>query len=119
MMPWRRNLILGIADHPVRAVLYCVGIFACGGLFFAVMMSVGTDFSGGVNLPAGREWQQPIADTLGPAGFLFALSIVLFGAIGVVVSPWLYLSAFLSARQIRAKEAASAGIPAAGVPAGG
>lgn len=119
MMPWRRNLILGIADHPVRAVLYCVGIFAGGGLFFAVMMSVGTDFTGGVNLPAGREWQQPIADALGPAGFLFALSIVLFGAIGLLFAPWLYLSAFLSARKLRAEGDAAAANPAAGIPAGG
>lgn len=114
MMAWRRNLILGIADHPVRAVLCCVCIFAFGGLIFAVMMNAGADLSQGVNLPAGREWQQPIADALGPAGFLYALSIVMFGGVGVLFSPWLYLVAFLSARQIRAKEAAAAAMPVAG-----
>lgn len=31
MMAWRRNLILGIADHPVRAVMFCAGIFASPG----------------------------------------------------------------------------------------
>ncbi|HEU4557015.1 MAG TPA: hypothetical protein VFS20_04165 [Longimicrobium sp.] len=114
MRPWRRNLILGIADHPLRALLWSVGIWAFGGLFFAVMMSVGTDFSRGVNIPAGREWQQPIADALGPAGFLFALSLAVFAAIGVMFSPLIYLTSYLSAKQIRAKEAAAAATPAAG-----
>ncbi len=114
MMAWRRNLILGIADHPVRAVVYCASIFALTGLIFAVLMSIGTDYSTAVSLPAGREWQQPLLDALGPAGFIFALSIVLFAGVGVFVSPWMYLGAFLSARQIRAKEAATAPAPFAG-----
>ena len=114
MMAWRRNLILGIADHPLRAVLWSVGIWAFGGMFFAVLMSVGTDFSSGVNIPAGREWQQPIADALGPAGFLFALSLGAFAGIGVLFSPLIYLASYLSAKQIRAKEAAAAATPAVG-----
>lgn len=78
-------------------------------------MSIGTDYSTAVKLPAGREWQQPLLDALGPAGFIFALSIILFAGVGgVLVAPWMYLGAFLSARQIRAKEAAAADVPVAG-----
>lgn len=104
MLTWRRNFILGVAAHPFRAVLFGTGVGAAAGvLFFAILYSHGGGFTPNENADG---WMRAMYDTFGPAGGLLAISVAMFGGMGLVATPWIFLLAYFSARQIRAKEAA-------------
>jgi len=106
MWTWRRNFILGVAAHPFRAVVFGAAVGAAAGvLFFALMYSRGGGFTPNQNADG---WMRALYGAFGPAGGLLAISVVMFGGLGLVATPFIFALAWLSARQIRAKEAARA-----------
>ena len=81
---WSRRRALG----RTRIALIGAGVGALGGLAFATIMLLAMNANGGASLneDAMSPWMMALAKTLGPAPFLFAISIVPFAALGAFMA---------------------------------
>lgn len=82
---WSRRRRLGLP----RLLIIGAGIGALGGLAFAVLMYVAMTANGGsfsLNEDEIGGLLLPVAQALGPTGFLFAISIPMFAGLGLFLA---------------------------------